>query len=286
MVQDVVLAERFEEHRSHLQAVAYRMLGSLSEAEDAVQEAWFRLSRSDLSAVENLGGWLTRVVGRISLDMLRSRRSRREDALDAEDSAPVASRDSRSDPEQEAVLADSVGLALLVVLNTLTPTERVAFVLHDMFAVPFEEIAPIVERTPEATRQLASRARRRVRGAPTVSSTELDHQRGIVDSFLAAARAGDLAALVGILDPDIVLTTDRTTIRGAQTVANLATRSGAVAARRALVNGTAGVVIAPRGRLLMVLTFTVEDGRVVAMDQITNRERLEQLELALLEDDL
>jgi RNA polymerase sigma-70 factor (ECF subfamily) len=251
-----------------------------------VQEAWFRLSRSDASAVENLGGWLTRVVGRISLDMLRSRRSRREDALDAQVAEPVASRESRSDPEQEAVMADSVGLALLVVLNALTPAERVTFVLHDMFAVPFEEIAPVVERTPEATRQLASRARRRVRGAPTVTSTELDRQRGIIDSFLAAARVGDLAALVGILDPDIVLTTDRTTIRGAQAIANLAVKSGAAAARPALVNGTAGIVIAPAGRLIMVLIFTTQDGRVVAIDQITNRDRLAQLDLAMLEDDL
>jgi RNA polymerase sigma factor (sigma-70 family) len=292
------LAERFEEQRGHLRAVAYRMLGSLSEADDAVQEAWLRLSRADTSNVENLGGWLTTVVGRISLDMLRSRSSRREEPLDAQVPVRTASRADGGDPEQEALLADSVGLALLVVLETLAPAERLAFVLHDMFAVPFDEIAPIVGRSPDAARQLASRARRRVHGVSgregtdLVPDVELSRQRDVVDAFLAAARGGDFEALLAVLDPDVVLRTDRAArrpgmpaeIRGAATVAEQAVRGRARAAQPVLVNGAVGVIVAPRGRLLMVLDFTIEDGKIVAIDAIADPERLRQLDLAMLTD--
>jgi RNA polymerase sigma factor (sigma-70 family) len=292
------LAERFEEQRGHLRAVAYRMLGSLSEADDAVQEAWLRLSRADTSNVENLGGWLTTVVGRISLDMLRSRSSRREEPLDAQVPERTASRADGGDPEQEALLADSVGLALLVVLETLAPAERLAFVLHDMFAVPFDEIAPIVGRSPDAARQLASRARRRVHGVSgregtdLVPDVELSRQRDVVDAFLAAARGGDFEALLAVLDPDVVLRTDRAArrpdmpaeIRGAATVAEQAVRGRARAAQPVLVNGAVGVIVAPRGRLLMVLDFTIEDGKIVAIDAIADPERLRQLDLAMLTD--
>jgi RNA polymerase sigma factor (sigma-70 family) len=292
------LAERFEEQRGHLRAVAYRMLGSLSEADDAVQEAWLRLSRADTSNVENLGGWLTTVVGRISLDMLRSRSSRREEPLDAQVPERTASRADGGDPEQEALLADSVGLALLVVLETLAPAERLAFVLHDMFAVPFDEIAPIVGRSPDAARQLASRARRRVHGVSgregtdLVPDVELSRQRDVVDAFLAAARGGDFKALLAVLDPDVVLRTDRAArrpgmpaeIRGAATVAEQAVRGRARAAQPVLVNGAVGVIVAPRGRLLMVLDFTIADGKIVAIDAIADPERLRQLDLAMLTD--
>jgi RNA polymerase sigma factor (sigma-70 family) len=292
------LAERFEEQRGHLRAVAYRMLGSLSEADDAVQEAWLRLSRADTSNVENLGGWLTTVVGRISLDMLRSRSSRREEPLDAQVPERTASRADGGDPEQEALLADSVGLALLVVLETLAPAERLAFVLHDMFAVPFDEIAPIVGRSPDAARQLASRARRRVHGVSgregtdLVPDVELSRQRDVVDAFLAAARGGDFEALLAVLDPDVVLRTDRAArrpgmpaeIRGAATVAEQAVRGRARAAQPVLVNGAVGVIVAPRGRLLMVLDFTIEDGKIVAIDAIADPERLRPLDLAMLTD--
>jgi RNA polymerase sigma factor (sigma-70 family) len=291
------LAERFEEQRGHLRAVAYRMLGSLSEADDAVQEAWLRLSRADTSNVENLGGWLTTVVGRISLDMLRSRSSRREEPLDAQVPERTASRADGGDPEQEALLADSVGLALLVVLETLAPAERLAFVLHDMFAVPFDEIAPIVGRSPDAARQLASRARRRVHGVSgregtdLVPDVELSRQRDVVDAFLAAARGGDFEALLAVLDPDVVLRTDRAArrpgmpaeIRGAATVAEQAVRGRARAAQPVLVNGAVGVIVAPRGRLLMVLDFTIEDGKIVAIDAIADPERVRQLDLAMLD---
>jgi RNA polymerase sigma factor (sigma-70 family) len=281
------LAERFEEQRSHLRAVAYRMLGSLSEADDAVQEAWLRLSRSDVSGVENLGGWLTTVVSRISLDMLRSRRSRREEPL--ADGEPAA---ATVDPEQEALLADSVGLALLVVLETLPPAERLAFVLHDLFAMPFDEIAPIVERSPAAARQLASRARRRVQGAETRSDADLRRRREVVDAFLAASRSGDFDALLALLDPDAVLRVDRAVlapgapaeVHGAAAVANahLAASRGARFARPALVNGAPGVVVAPGGRLLLVLDLTVEDGRIAAIDAVADPERLAALDLAVL----
>jgi len=292
------LAERFEEQRGHLRAVAYRMLGSLSEADDAVQEAWLRLSRADTSNVENLGGWLTTVVGRVCLDMLRSRTSRREEPLDAHLPERIVSRADGGDPEQEALLADSVGLALLVVLETLAPAERLAFVLHDMFAVPFEEIAPIVDRSPTAARQLASRARRRVHGMggregeSVAPRSELTRQREVVDAFLAAARGGDFDALLAVLDPDVVLRSDRAAqrpgvpaeVRGAAIVAEQAVRGGARAARAALVNGAVGVIVAPRGRLLIVLDFTIRDGKIVAIDAIADPERLRQLDLAMLTD--
>src|SRR5215210_1564237 len=292
------LAQRFEENRPHLRAVAYRMLGSLSEADDAVQESWLRLSHSGTNGVENLGGWLTTVVARVCLDMLRSRTSRHEEPLEMRIPDPIAGRESGTDPEQEALLADSVGLALLVVLETLAPAERLAFVLHDVFAVPFEEIAPIVERTPTATRQLASRARRRIHGvdmregAPTSSNADLSRQREVVDAFLAAARGGDFDALLAVLDPEVVLRSDRGAIssgapreiRGAAAVARRAVVGGARAARPALVNGAVGVVVAPRGRLLMVLVFTVSGGKIVEIDAVAHPERLRQLELAVLDD--
>ena len=281
------LAERFDENRTHLQAVAYRMLGSTSEAEDAVQEAWLRLSRSDTSGVENLGGWLTTVVGRVCLDMLRSRRSRREEPMDAYPEAD-AHADEATDPEHQAVMADSVGLALLVVLDALSPAERVAFVLHDMFAVPFEDIAPIVGRSPEAARQLASRARRRVRGA-SPGKVDADRQREIVTAFLAAARGGDFGALLDVLDPDVVLRADETAVamgatrevRGAVAVAE--TFSGrARAARPALVNGLAGLVWLSGGEPRIVFGFTIGDGTIVELELIADPERLRALELAPL----
>jgi RNA polymerase sigma-70 factor (ECF subfamily) len=285
------LAEQFEEHRTHLRAVAYRMLGSVSEADDAVQETWLRLSRSDTSEVENLGGWLTTVLGRVCLDMLRSRKSRREESLGARVPEPIAGRADGADPEQEALLSDSVGLALLVVLETLTPAERLAFVLHDMFAVPFDEIAPIVGRSPDAARQLASRARRRVRGADTSYELDLTRQREVVDAFLAAARDGDFDALVAVLDPDVVLRSDRaalpadapTEVRGAPAVARRALVGRARAARPALVDGAVGVVVTPRGRLLMVLDFKIRGGKIVEIDAVADPERLNQLDLALLD---
>ena len=285
------LVEQFEEHRTHLRAVAYRMLGSVSEADDAVQETWLRLSRSDTSKVENLGGWLTTVLGRVCLDMLRSRKSRREESLGARVPEPIAGRADGADPEQEALLSDSVGLALLVVLETLTPAERLAFVLHDMFAVPFDEIAPIVGRSPDAARQLASRARRRVRGADTSYELDLTRQREVVDAFLAAARDGDFDALVAVLDPDVVLRSDRAAlpadapreVRGAPAVARMALVGRARAARPVLVDGAVGVVVAPRGRLLMVLDFKIRGGKIVEIDAVADPERLNQLDLALLD---
>jgi RNA polymerase sigma factor (sigma-70 family) len=291
-----ILARRFEENRAHLRAVAYRMLGSLSEADDAVQEAWLRLGRADTGDIENLGGWLTTVVGRVCLDVLRSRTSRREEPLGepsgARMSEPIGGRADGDDPEHEALMADSVGLALLVVLETLNPAERLAFVLHDTFAVPFEEIAPIVDRSPAATRQLASRARRRVRGAATVPGAELARQREVVDAFLAAARDGDFGALVAVLDPEVVLRDDRaaviagarTEVRGAQEVARRALKGRARAARPALVDGAVGIVVSPRGGLLMVLDFTVRRGKIVEIDAIADPERLRQLELTVLDD--
>jgi len=285
------LAEQFEAKRTHLQAVAYRMLGSLSEADDAVQEAWLRLSRSDTQAVENLGGWLTTVIARICLDMLRARNSRREDSLGADVTEQLVSREAGSDPEHEALLAESVGLALLVVLDTLVPAERLAFVLHDIFAVSFDEIALIVGRSPTAARQLASRARRRVRGVSTVSAADLTRQREVVDAFLAASRAGNFAALLAVLDPDVVFRTDRTgalasgsqALRGASAVAKqFAGR--AQLARPALVNGVVGVVVAPRGRLRLAIGLTITDGKIVAIDAFADPARLRQLELAVLDD--
>jgi len=286
------LAQRFEQHRGRLRAVAYRMLGSLSAAEDAVQETWLRLTRADASQVENLGGWLTTIVARVSLNMLRARQGRLEETLGPRVPEPVIDPAEGTDPEHEALLADSVGLALLVVLEKLTPAERLAFVLHDVFAVPFDEIAPIVGRSQAATRQLASRARRRVRGAATSPVAELARQREVVDAFLAAARDGNFGTLVAVLDPDVVLRADRpaviagasTEVRGAREVARRAVEGGARAARPALVDGAVGVVVAPRGRLLMVLRFRVRDGKIVEIDAIADPARLRQLDLTVLDD--
>jgi len=289
------LVERFEEKRSHLRAVAYRMLGSLNEADDAVQEAWLRLSRSDAASIENLGGWLTTVVARVSLDMLRERDARREELLGVHLPDPIVSRPDALDPEQEVILADSVGLALLVILETLGPDERLAFVLHDMFGVPFDEIALIVGRSPVAARQLASRARRRVRGAPTVSDTDLTRQRVVVDAFLAAARAGDFDALLAVLDPDIVLRADRGTVppgtpgvlRGAHAVAKgaLTFSRFAASARPALVNGAAGIVgFDSKGEPFSVMGFTVREGRIVAIDILADPVRLRRLDLTMLDE--
>jgi RNA polymerase sigma factor (sigma-70 family) len=277
--------EQFERHRPHLQAVAYRMLGSVSEADDALQEAWLRLSRSDTDAVTNLAGWLTTVVGRVCLDMLRARRSRNEDYVGSWLPEPIVSLDDETDPEQEAMIADSVGLALLVVLETLTPAERLAFVLHDMFAVPFEEIAPIVGRTPAAARQLASRGRRRVQGAAPNPDPDRTHQREIVDAFRAASRAGDFDALVAVLDPDVVFRIDRggtsplsrPPVTGAAAVAREVLLRGArfaPHARPALVNGAAGFVVGPDRSPIAVVGFTVARGRIVEIDLITDPDKL------------
>jgi RNA polymerase sigma-70 factor, ECF subfamily len=291
--ENQLLAKQFEEHRVHLRAVAYRMLGSLSEADDAVQEAWLRLSRADAGGIENLGGWLTTVVGRVCLDMLRSRRSRREQPFGPHVPEPIVSSEDELDPEHEALLADSVGLALLVVLETLAPAERLAFVLHDMFAVPFEEIAPIVGRSPTAARQLASRARRRVQGAATVPDADLTRQREVVDAFLAASREGDFDALLALLDPDVVLRADRGAVppgasrevRGAPAVAEQALIFSRLApfAQPALVNGAAGVVVAPRGRPFSVMGFTVRRGKIVEIDILADPARLRRLDLAVLD---
>ena len=285
------LVERFEANRPHLRAVAYRMLGSLGDADDAVQEAWLRLSRADTSGVENLGGWLTTVVARVCLNMLRSRQSRREESLDARIPDPIVSRENGVDPQEDAVLADSVGLALLVVLETLTPAERLAFVLHDMFAVPFDEIAPMLGHSPTATRQLASRARRRVRGSAPAPDADVVRQREVVDAFFAAARGGDFDALVAVLDPDVVARTDggpgaSVIVRGAHVVAGRAMTFAQPSAtlRPALVNGAAGVVITANGRLVSVMAFTVKDGKIVEIDALTDPARLRTLDLAVLDD--
>ncbi|GGR67937.1 DNA-directed RNA polymerase sigma-70 factor [Streptomyces aureoverticillatus] len=292
-----LLAERFEEHRPRLKAVAYRMLGSLSEAEDAVQETWLKLSRSDSERVENLGGWLTTVVGRVCLDLLRARKQRGEQPLDVQGADPHApgthvpdpqvsalpgGREA-TDPEQEALLTDSVGLALLVVLDTLSPAERLAFVLHDMFAVPFEDIAPIVERAPAATRQLASRARRRVRDSAPEPEPDRRRHREVVKAFLAAARGGDFDALLELLDPDVVLRADggeiaelSRLVRGATAVVagarSFATLAGAT--RLAMVNGRVGQISVHNGKAFSVAEFTVRDGRIVEINILADRERL------------
>ena len=284
------LAERFEENRTHLRGVAYRMLGSSSEVDDAVQEAWLRLSRADTAGIDNLGGWLTTVVARVCLDMLRSRKSRREESLTADVPEPVATGKSGSNPEHEALLADSVGLALLVVLDRLTPAERLAFVLHDMFAVPFEEIAPIVGRSSEATRQLASRARRRVRSGAAPES-DLVRQREVVDAFLAALRGGDFEGLLAVLDPDLVVRADAavtsgapTEARGAAVWAKQAVAFGQLArlVRPALVNGAIGVVMAPRGRLVRALTFKIANGKITEIEVIGDPARLGELDLSIV----
>jgi RNA polymerase sigma-70 factor, ECF subfamily len=285
------LADRFEEHRTRLRAVAYRMLGSLSEADDAVQEAWLRLSRSDAREIENLGGWLTTVVARVSLNMLRSRSTRGEVPLDGVHIPdPIIDPADGTDPEHEALLADSVGLALLIVLETLSPAERLAFVLHDMFAVPFNEIAPIVDRSPEAARQLASRARRRVQGERTVPDPDVERQREVVDAFLAAARNGDFDGLLAVLDPDVVLRADfgggRTQeLHGAEAVASQArsfSRIGLVI-HPALVNGAVGAVTTRDGRPFSVGSVIVRDGRIVELDFLSDPERLAQLDLTVLD---
>jgi RNA polymerase sigma-70 factor (ECF subfamily) len=287
------LAERFEEHRPRLRAVAYRMLGSLSEAEDAVQDAWLRVSRADTSEVENLGAWLTTIVARVSLNLLRSRKTRREAPLDdVHVPDPVIERADGTDPEHQALLADSVGLALLVVLETLTPPERLAYVLHDMFGVPFEQIAPIVERSSDAARQLASRARRRVRGAAPVPDADLSAQWEVVEAFLAAAHEGNFDGLLAVLDPDVVLRADggdvsdlSRLVRGAEAVASSATMWSRVGLgmRRALVNGTPGFVSLRDGRPFSVGAVTISGGRIVEMDILADPERLAKLDLAVLD---
>jgi RNA polymerase sigma factor (sigma-70 family) len=286
------LAERFEEHRTRLRAVAYRMLGSLAEADDAVQEAWLRLSRTDASRVENLGGWLTTVVARVSLNMLRTRDRRREQPFDVRVPEPIVDRADGADPEHEALLADSVGLALLVVLETLSPPERLAFVLHDMFGVPFGEIAPIVGRSPDAARQLASRARRRVRAESTLPDADLDEQREVVEAFLAAAREGDFDRLVSVLDPDVVLRADfgperrSRELRGAEVVAGQAmsySRIGLLI-RPALINGTFGLVATQDGEPFSIGAFTVRNGKIAELDFLADPERLARLDLTILDD--
>jgi RNA polymerase sigma factor (sigma-70 family) len=284
------LAQQFEEHRTRLRAVAYRMLGSLSEADDAVQEAWLRLSRSDADEIENLGGWLTTVVGRVSLNMLRSRKARREEPLAGQLPDPLIDRADGVGPEHEALLADSVGLAMLVVLETLSPPERLAFVLHDIFGVPFDEIAPIVDRSPEAARQLASRARRRVRAARTVPDADLETQREVIDAFLAAAREGDFDRLVAVLDPDVVLRQDfgparSREVHGAAAVAGQA-RSYAklgLDLRPALINGVAGAIAFRDGQPFSIGAFTVRNGRIVELDFLADPERLRELDLTILD---
>jgi RNA polymerase sigma factor (sigma-70 family) len=285
------LAERFEEHRTRLRAVAYRMLGSLADADDAVQEAWLRLNRSDAAAIENLGGWLTTVVARISLNMLRSRKTRREEPLETRLPEPIIDRADGTDPEHEALLADAVGLALFVVLETLNPAERLAFVLHDMFGVPFDDIAPIVDRSPEAARQLASRARRRVRAENPLPDADLDAQREVVDAFHAAARDGDFDRLVAVLDPDVVLRADfgrasgLSEVRGVNAViaqAQTYARLG-LAMRPALVNGVPGGVTLRDGEPFSVAAFTVVAGKIVEMDFLADPARVRELDLTVLD---
>jgi RNA polymerase sigma factor (sigma-70 family) len=283
------LTERFDRQRPRLHAVAYRMLGSMSDADDAVQEAWLRLHRADTDAVANIDAWLTTVVTRLCLDHLRARQRRREDTGNVYVADPIVSVDEADQPAESAVLADSVGLALLVVLDTLDPDERLAFVLHDMFAVPFDEIGPMIDRSAAAARQLASRARRRVRGQAPAPDQDLARQRAVVDAFFAAARDGDFDGLVAVLHPDVVLRSDggaarpglTTVLTGAETVAAQAVTFGALSplARRALVNGAAGVVVSDGGTPISVMGFTVVDGRIVAIDVVADPERLERLDL-------
>jgi RNA polymerase sigma-70 factor (ECF subfamily) len=291
-MEESLLAEIFDEHRAHLRSIAYRMLGSASDADDAVQEAWLRLNRSDAASIENLGGWLTTVTARVCLNMLRSRRTKREEPFDPHVPDPVVQHADAIEPEHEAELADSVGLALLVVLETLAPAERLAFVLHDMFAVPFDEIAQMVDRSPDATRQMASRARRRVQGA-TAPDTDRARQREVVDAFFAAARGGDFDALVSILDPEVVLRSDGGTarpfasavVRGAAEVAGQAITFSQprAALRSALVNGMAGVIVIADGQPFSVMGFTVAGGRIVAIDVLADPERLTRIDLTAIE---
>ena len=300
MDQQSWLTERFEENRPRLRGVAYRMLGSLSEAEDAVQEAWLRLNRIDTATVENLGGWLTTVVSRVCLDMLRSRKSRREEPIGAQVTEPSVVRGEGADPEGEAVLADSVGVALLVVLDTLTPAERLAFVLHDLFAMPFDEIGSIVGRSPAAAKQLASRARRRVRGSPAPSDAGRARQREVVEAFLRAARAGDLEGLLAVLDPDAVIRIDAAAridgvgaadaagtareLRGASTWATqlIALSRGLRFVQPALIDGSVGLILAPRGKLSRALTFTFTNAKVTRVEVIGDPARLRELDIAVL----
>jgi RNA polymerase sigma-70 factor (ECF subfamily) len=284
------LAERFEEHRKHLRAVAYRMLGSLSEADDAVQEAWLRLSRSDADEIENLGGWLTTVVARISLNVLRARRTRREEPLGERLPDPIIDPADGTDPEHEALVADSVGLALLIVLEALSPAERLAFVLHDMFAVPFDEIAKIVDRSPAATRQLAHRARQRVQGERAVPDATLDRQREVVDAFLAAAREGDFEALLEVLDPDVVLRQDMghgvlRVVRGAEAVASQAQAYSQLqlVIQPVLINGAVGGIALRDGDPFSIGAMTVRGDKIVELDFITDPERLARLDLTILD---
>jgi RNA polymerase sigma factor (sigma-70 family) len=290
-----LLAERFEQQRPHLRAVAYRMLGSLSEADDAVQETWLRVSRADSGGIENLRGWLTTIVARVCLNTLKSRNARPEEPLGPHVPDPIVSAEEGVDPEHEALLADSVGLALLVVLDALAPAERLAFVLHDIFTVPFDEIAPIVERSPAATRQLASRARRRVRAATPFPDADLREQRELVDAFLAASREGDFEALIAVLDPDVVLRVDAGAaiargarfLRGAPAVATQSVtfaRSAAGEPTPALVNGAAGVVLVSQGQPFAVVGFTIGRGRIVEIDVLADPDRLRRLDLAILDD--
>lgn len=283
------LIEQFEANRRHLRTVAHRMLGSQAEADDAVQEAWLRLNRADTSEVQNLTGWLTTVVARVSLDMLRSRRSRREDTIGDTEPVELDRAGGITNPEHDVEMADAVGPALLMVLDTLSPAERLAFVLHDLFGVPFDEIAVILDRSPEASRQLASRARRRVRGMPPVEDVDLERQQEVVSAFLRASRGGDFEALLQVLDPEIVVRADATSVkmgmepevRGATAVLN--TFLGrAVGAQRAFINGVAGLAWAPHGRLRAVISFTISGDRVTAIDLIADRERLDQLDVELL----
>ena len=298
MTERDYVAKQFEENRGRLRGVAYRMLGSLNEADDAVQEAWLRLNRSDADEIDNLGGWLTTVVARVCLDMLRSRGSRREESLSAQVSEPVAPRQPATDPEQEALLADSVGLALLVVLDRLTPAERLAFVLHDLFAMSFDEIAPIIRKSTTAARQLASRARRRVQGAGSAADADLAQQRPVVDRFLAAVRTGDFEALMNVLDPDLVVHLDATAARpgaprevhGAETWAKgavvFAQAFGnlARATTPSLIDGKLGLISAPGGRLSRALNLVIKNGRVAEIEIIADPARLGELNLAILRD--
>ncbi|GAA3962193.1 sigma-70 family RNA polymerase sigma factor [Actinoplanes auranticolor] len=293
MAENAAAAELFETHRGRLRAVAYRMLGSLAEADDAVQDAWLRLDRAGTQGVENPGAWLTTVVARICLNKLRERAHRREEALDVHVSDPILSRADGTDPEQQALLADAVGLALLVVLETLTPAERLAYVLHDMFAVPFEDVATVIDRSPAAARQLASRARRRLRSEAPAPDPDLARQRQVVDAFFAASRAGDFEALVAVLDPDVILRSDagpgrprlNVVLRGASTVAGQAFTARRLSpfVHPALVNGAAGVVVVVNGRLFSVMAFTVVAGRVVAIDVLADADRLAKLDLTALD---
>ncbi len=291
MSDEQFLAARFEQHRAELRAVAYRMLGSLSDADDAVQEAWLRLSSSADDEIENLGAWLTTVVGRVCLNMLRARTRRREAAMPVHIPDPIVAPEGELDPEHQAILADSVGLALLVVLDALSPDERLAFVMHDMFAVPYKDIAAMIGRSPVATRQLASRAKRRVQGEAPRSDAGLSEQRQIVDAFFAAARDGDFEALVAVLDPDVVLRSDGGARRAGATflvrgAAEVASRAMVYASMSpfvlpAIVNGSAGVVVAPRGTAFSVMAFTVRHGKVIAIDSLADPSRLGRLDLAV-----